>query len=408
MTCTYHLSVLFLNVLLMCNSISTFRPYFPNSIRIREATALIAATHALSFYSLTLQRGVLFKPVNIRVSQDPVSLVDKVLEQNPSSYTELDNLVEIGRNLIAAGLPQREEEGNNSKKSSSEDDEALERRKKEAERRVTLMCVEASLHEEDFESAYSYIVSRLTPSGADIEAPSNNNRTLKRHTRITSKSSTRSRDGEPEDDVSWRAAFIAGRYRPSTSSPPSVRRIEQRTELLSLALLLAPVSALTEILNAWRRCEEEMTALQLAQQQAEEDFDTWADKRQSLSSLPGNFTGDQPAMVLNQQRREMGRMTGAGRGDGEAPVSMFDLTRSAAQAFSKNAFPLRAAARTSSGLETSSMEAREVRMDSSGGELDADAQRVRKRDMVANAVSGGLASSLGWMLGATPAGQQHE
>ena len=346
-----------------------------------------------------------FKPVNIRVSQDPIGLINKVLEQNPSSYTELDNLVEIGRNLIAAGLPQREVADDDLRRIRSEDSEALAARKKEAERRVTLMCVEASLHEDDFESAYSYIVSRLTPSGAEIEAPSSNNRATKRHARNTSKSSTIPGDEESEDDISWRAAFIAGRYRPSTSSPPSVRRIEQRTELLSLALLLAPVSALTEVLNAWRRCEEEMTALQLAQQQAEEDFDTWADKRQSLSSLPSNFTGDQPAMLLNQQRREMGRMTGAGRGDGEAPVSMFDLTRSAAQAFSKNAFPLRAAARSSSGLEERSMEAS---TDSFGSEVGADGQRVRKRDMVAGAVSSGLASGIGWMLGATPANQQQE
>ena len=346
-----------------------------------------------------------FKPVNIRVNQDPIGLISKILEQNPSSYTEVDNLVEIGRNLIAAGLPQRDGADDDVRRISSEDGEALATRMKEAERRVTLMCVEASLHEEDFESAYSYIVSRLTPSGTEIEAPSKNNRTTKRHARNTSKSSTRSSDREPEDDISWRAAFIAGRYRPSTSSPPSVRRIEQRTELLSLALLLAPVSALTEILNAWRRCEEEMTALQLAQQQAEEDFDTWADKRQSLTSLPGNFTGDQPATVLNQQRREMGRMTGAGRGDGDAPVSMFDLTRSAAQAFSKNAFPLRAAARSSSGQETVSLE---DSTDSLGSDVGADGQRARKRDMVASAVSGGLASGIGWMLGATPANQPQQ
>jgi hypothetical protein len=148
-----------------------------------------------------------------------------------------------------------------------------------------------------------------------------------------------------------------------------------------------------------------MTALQLAQQQAEEDFDTWADKRQSLSSLPGNFTGEQPAMVLNQQRREMGRMMGAGRGNGEAPVSMFDLTRNAAQAFSKNAFPLRAAARSSSGQDTMGMESS---TDSLGSDVGVDGQRVRKRDVVASAVSGGLASGIGWMLGATPANQPQQ
>ena len=122
-----------------------------------------------------------------------------------------------------------------------------------------------------------------------------------------------------------------------------------------------------------------------------------------MSSLPGNFTvSDQPAMVLNQQRREMGRMTGAGSGNSDAPVSMFDLTRSAAQAFSRNAFPLRGATRSSSGHEAPGMEESTETLESDGG----DGQRVRRRDMVANAVSGGLASGIGWMLGATPVDQQ--
>jgi protein transport protein SEC39 len=373
-------------------SVTTFRPYFPTSVQFQQASSLIAATHALSFYSLTLQHGVPFKPVSIRVSQDPIGLIDKVLEQNPGSYTKLDDIVAIGRNLIAAGLPHK----NDSTDTSSA--ESLETKKEDAERRVTLMCIEAALREDDFETAYSYIVSRLTPSAADIEAPANDEYS-RRHRRNISKSSIRSGDGEPEDDISWRAAFLAGRYRGPISSPPSLRRLEQRTELLSLALLLAPVSALTEILTAWRRCEEEMTSMQMAQQQAEEDFDTWADKRQSMNSLPGNFTGDQPAMVLNQTRREMGRMTGTGRNESDAPVSMFDLTRT----FRRNAFPLRSAARSSSGLEAAGMEDSTDSLGSDGG---VDGQRVRKRDMVANAVSGGLASGIGWMLGATPVAQQ--
>ena len=377
-------------------SITTFRPYFPNRLQFQQASSLIAATHALSFYSLTLQHGVPFKPVSIRVSQDPIGLIDKVLEQNPSSYTKLDDIVAIGRNLISVGLPQ------NSNSTRPNSVEALEAKREDAERRVTFMCIEAALREDDFETAYSYIVSRLTPSAADIEAPVNDE-TYKRHARNVSKSSIRSGDGKSEDDISWRAAFLAGRYRGSTSSPPSLRRLEQRTELLSLALLLAPVSALTEILTAWRRCEEEVTSMQIAQQQADEDFDTWADKRQSVSSLPGNFAGDQPAMVLNQTRREMGRMTGTGRNEGDAPVSMFDLTRSAAQAFSKNAFPLRGAARSFSSHEAAGMEDSTDSLGSDGG---VDGQRVRKRDMVASAVSGGIASGIGWMLGATPVTQQ--
>lgn len=384
------------------NRISAFRPYFSESVHFRRATALISATHALSFYALTLQHGVPFQPVSIRVSQDPIGLIHKVLDQNPRSYTKLEDLIDIGHNLVSAGLPQQE--GN----TPIEDESAksLEGKHKDAERRVTFMAIEAALREDDFETAYSYIVNRLTPSGADIEAPRDESKSARRHARNASKNSIHSRAPD-SDDISWRAALLAGRYRPATSSPPTLRRLEQRTELLSLALLLAPVAALTEILAAWRRCEEEMMSLQLSQQQAEEEFDDLADKRGSSSSLPGNFTvkGEQPAMVLNQKRREMGRMSGKG-GD-EAPVSMFDLTRSAAQAFSKNTFALRGAARTSSGHERSGGSLERSTESLYGSEDGVNGQqRVRKRDMVANAASGALASGLGWMLGATPVSQQ--
>lgn len=380
--------------------VSVFRPYFPQSIGLRQAASLISATHALSFYSLTLQHGVPFQPVSIRVSQDPISLISRVLEQNSSSYTQLDDLISIAQNLVSAGLPQRDVSTE-----ISEDADELDAKRKNAERRVTLMAIEAALREDDFETAYSYIVSRLTPSGAEIEAPKDTGRKPRRHGRNISNSSTRSKSGDSQDDISWRAAFLAGRYRPADASPPSLRRLEQRTELLSLALLLAPVSALSEILAAWCRCEEETTALQLSQQQAEEEIDDRADKRQSLDALPGNFTvqGEQPALLYNQKRREMGRMTGKAGGD-EAPVSMFDLTRSAAQAFSKNAFPLRGASRPSSSHDTSGMESSFDSLGSDGG--TEGHERTRKRDVVANAVSGGLASGLGWVLGATPASRQ--
>ncbi|SMY19481.1 unnamed protein product [Zymoseptoria tritici ST99CH_1A5] len=368
-----------------------FRQQFSKSARFQQASALIAATHSLSFYSLKLQHGVPFQPVSIRVSKDPLSLISKLLEQNPRSYTKLDDLVDIGRNLVSAGLVSDEDDDGANREVTNAGD--LSRRRKDAERRVTFMAIEAALREDDFETAYSYIVNKLSPSGADIEAPDASKQpSRKGHARLSSRARN-----DTEDDISWRAAFLAGRYRPSTSTPPTLRRLEQRTELLSLALLLAPASALTEILAAWRRCEEETTSLHLAQQQAEKDFDDLADKRLSAndySALPGNFTyhDQQPDLVLNQTRREV-----RPRGDDDAPLSMFDLTRNAAKALSKNAFPLGEAAARSSGEHNRAM-------DSDDGQgSDAQGQHVRKRDMVANAASGALASGLGWVLGASPA-----
>lgn len=391
---------------LTLHSVTTFRPHFPSSDRFREVAALIAATHALSFYSLILQHGVPFQPVSIRVSQDPIGLISKVLEQNPRSYTKVDDLIAIAQNLVSAGLSAAASEGINDEIDEPVNaTQALESKRKNAERRVTFMAVEAALTEDDFETAYSYIVSRLTPSNADIIAPNNS---PPKHTRNVSTSSITAPN---DDDESWRAAFLAGRYRPSTSTPPTLRRLEQRTELLSLALLLAPVSALTDILSAWRRCEEEMTSLQLAQAQEEQDFDDRADRREAPPNTPGHFIlpDDQPQMIFGQKRREMGRLGGAGRGEEEAPVSMFDLTRSAARAFSKNAFPLGRGGGGNSGGQAApprgsgeSERGLDASVDSLGSAGSAEGERVRRRDMVTNAVSGGLASGLGWVLGATP------
>jgi hypothetical protein len=378
--------------------ISTWRPHFPDSTSFGEVTALIAATHALSFYSLTLQHGVPFQPVSIRVSHDPVSLISKVLEQNPRSYAKLDDLVSIAQNLVSSGVAKHDDD--DEEDATSVHDVAAKR--KEAGRRVTFMAIEAALREDDFETAYSYIVSRLSPSGAisPLQANASKNGSNGKHLGHVKRSSQARNN--IEDDISWRAAFLAGRYRPSSAIAPSVRRLEQRTELLSLALLLAPTSALTEILAAWRRCEEEMTAQQASQQADEDEFDDQADKRLP-SALPGNFTvaggSDQPALILNQKRREMGRIGNAGE---EAPLSMFDLTRNAARALSSNAFPLGGSGRAS--LEHS----RESIGSDTPSSPISNQDRLRKRDLVANAVSGGLASGLGWVLGATPVNQQQQ
>lgn len=78
-----------------------------------------------------------FQPVNIRVSQDPISLIVKVLEQNPRSYTKLDDLMDIARNLVSSGLNDERDE----RLSGESPLESIDKRKKDSERRVTFMAV---------------------------------------------------------------------------------------------------------------------------------------------------------------------------------------------------------------------------------------------------------------------------
>ncbi|KAL8693783.1 MAG: hypothetical protein Q9224_003689, partial [Gallowayella concinna] len=373
--------------------LAAFQTQFPESKSFSQANALLAATHSMSFYSLTLQHGVPFQPVNIRASKDPMSLIGKILEQNPRSYTKLDDLIEIGQSLVKAGLgPTKQPEVPPAKTTkpaspSSDRDKQLA----ESSRRVTYMAIEAALSEKDFDTAYSYIINRLSPAVPTSQAdPSSTQETP---------------DTSSEDDVSWRAAYLAGRS-PTLKSDTSLRRFEQRLELLSLALLLAPASHLSEMLQVWRAVEADLTAL-LAREAAEED--TWNSKGDGSKVLPGSTAlpgGFTPSAVetdklANEKPRRQSRATAAAANE-EAPMGLFDVARGAAQAFSKNAFPLRKAASATASPVEGTAKARPLSMGSDSGS-EGKGERVRKRDMVANAVTGGLASGIGWVIGAPAA-----
>ncbi|KAJ5740381.1 hypothetical protein N7493_000253 [Penicillium malachiteum] len=362
--------------------LQAFQPHFPDSTPFKEIRALIAATHALSFYALTLQHGVPFQPVSIRVHHDPLSLVEKVLDQNPKSYTKLDDLISIGRNLVCAGLPitiDTSSTESNDESQLSHNDALLT-----AERRITSLAISSALTSNDFGTAYSYILTRLTPKSN------------------TSSTSPLTNPPSTPDDISWRAVYNAGRYRTTTPNPNTplttqINHLSQRMELLSLALVLAPTpDPLPEILGAWRRCDEELSSLR-AREQSEED--AWDAKADHLSSVPGGFgpsDSERDAFDTAQQRaarRARARAAMPHSHGHEAPMGLFEVARGAAMALHKNAFPLRGAASAN------------VSASAGQGESDEHEQgegRVRKRDMVSNMVTGGLASGIGWVLGAEP------
>lgn len=381
--------------------VAAFAPHFSSSSRFQRTQALLTATHAMSFYSLILEHGVPFQPVNIRVSSNPISLIRKLLSQNSGSYTKLDDLISIGQNLVVA-MPSTimdEDKG-----TGSLDAATLERKKTAAERRVIGMAIEAALEEDDFETAYSYVVNKLSPHSLSPAPPISS-----QHFSYVSADPTD--HDEDAEDVAWRAALRAGRHSSSLSNShawshsgsaarPDLRRLEQRMELLSQALLLAPPNHLEEVLSVWQQCEAEMTHLLAQETEAEERFNDAADRK-----LPGAF--DLEPVTVQPLRREIGR--GAVE---ESPMGLFDVARGAAAAFSKTAFPLRGSAQATSKAEPreSFGGSSRVSLDlSDSGSMTGHDERMRKRDMVASAAtgalasgSGALASGLGWMLGAKP------
>ena len=371
-------------------------------------------------------------PAKIRTLVDPISVISKVLQQNEGAYTKLDDLISISQNLVFAfsGPPLSHPYQAGDTEDGFDEDlrplpvtaEEIDAQQQIAEKRVIAMAVEAALSGADFETAYSYITGRLRPSVPTTEERSS------------------------VDDISWRAALEAGSYRghvdstsstfslagtkPAHTSQKSLRRLQQRLEMLSLALLLAPakhaqqsdailtdtgdsgsMKGLSDILSVYRKAEEELEALLASEMAAEEAFDDRADRH-----VPGGFGGS-PEMVLGQPRREMGRLTGTPSGtakprpgvDTSAPMGLFDVAKYTASALSRNAFPLRGqaqqeAARAASGAgsigETGRPGSAAGSVGSDGG---AGGDRVRKRDLLTGAVTGGFARGVGWVIGANPA-----
>ena len=358
------------------NSNNMFLEFWPESECPIRLNALVEAANALSYYSLTLEHGVPFRPVNMRAHRDPISLIGKVLDQNPRSYTKVDDLIDIGGWLVKAKLVKTVLDSAGLGPVTTDEGQQL----LAVKRRITAMAIEAALAEEDFDTAYSYVVNRLAPPSMP---PPNNPQVP----------AVRSAH---EDDISWRAAYQAGCYRPArTSGPSALRRLEQRMELLSQSLLLAPPSALEEVLRVWLRCEDEMNVL-LAQETEEEA--KWNDKGDR--SIPGGFSAD--SIPVAQKPRESTRSAM----NEDAPMGLFDVARGAAAALSKNAFPLRDATAVGKSATPPAKTTQERPMSalssdgSDQGSLSGEGQgRVRKRDMVSNMVTGGLASGIGWVLG---------
>lgn len=349
-----------------------------------------------------LKKGEPFTPVVLRVHPDPISIIGKVLEQNPKSYTNIQSLLDFGSNLIKAGITVRDKSGHATLKT-----EQLAQQLSIAEKRITAMCIDAALVEDDFETAYSFVVNRLAEIGESGQAGGAARRSSSLRpsgaTAVSAKPPTR-----VVDEWSWKAALQAGKYRRTgrtvrpthlgnASANPDIRHLEQRIECLATALRIAPPATLQEILNAFRRCEEELDSAVTAEAEQEDTWDAEGDL-QSAGSMPGGF-GSAPVLVRN--------VTAAGRSAAgassrqqvkEAPMSLFDLSRASARAAQRNFSAL-----------TSLQRSGEARDPDAGAQVPSgQGGAQRKRDQLRDAAMGTLVSGVGWMLGAQPADRRQD
>ncbi|EFY87470.1 protein transport protein Sec39 [Metarhizium acridum CQMa 102] len=335
----------------------------------RRIMALLKATHALSDYRLVLKQGEPFSPVVLRVHSDPIFIIEKVLEQNPRAYTRLQEFLEMGMNMVRAGLlSYRKLDPSTILTTDSELNLAVDI----AERRITAMCIEAALKEDDFETAYSYVASRLS-----MQSPEDS-------------------DASPwpvVDEWSWKAALQAGQYiRTERSQQPThlgtasgnleIRHLEQRIECLATALRVAPTSQLQEILKSFRRCEEQLDSA--IKEEAANEL-AWGEEAR-VDNLPGAF--DQVNVEQQYPVRNMTASAAAQQTE-EAPMSLFDLSRATARAAQRNftAIP--------------SLQSIRRGVDANNNEHEGESlSRIRKRDQLREAATGTLVSGVGWLIGA--------
>lgn len=354
--------------------------------------ALLKATHGLSDYKLVLKQGEPFTPVVLRVHQDPISIISRVLEQNPKSYTKIQELVDLGRNMVAAGLTVKDKSGHSVLTPELEPEQLST-----AEKRVTAMCVDAALTEDDFETAYSYVMNRLAALSKSPQAPS----------RKPSSNSLASKGSSAiRDDWSWRAALQTGSYRRTArtvrpthlgtaSGNPEIRHLEQRIDCLATALRIAPSATLPEILKSYRRTEEELDAAIQAEQEQE---DAWDEAADNMKPIPGGF--DTPVAVRGA--RGNSRQPTTRHNAEEAPMSLFDLSRAS----------MRSAQRNFTALSNFNLTTQSRPSDSTSQDASSDAgeqlQRARKRDQLRDAAVGGLTAGVGWLIGAQPVSRGHD
>ncbi|ATY66893.1 protein transport protein Sec39, putative [Cordyceps militaris CM01] len=332
---------------------------------VKRVEALLRASHALSDYRLVLKQGEPFSPVVLRVHSDPISIIEKVLNQNPKAYTRIHEFLEMGANMVHAGLTSHGS-SRTVAATSSEIEEGLFI----AERRIAAMCIEAALNEDDFETAYSYVVSRLGNSAT----------TLATHTVTLF------------DTWSWAAALKAGQYiRTERSQQPThlgtasgnleIRHLEQRIECLAMAIRAAPAAELRQILKSFRRCEEQLDSAIREEAASETAWDSAGD----FSALPGNF--ERPVQRQGQPPRNMVSGAAAKQGE-EAPMSLFDLSRATARIAQRNLTAL------------SSLQGMPPPAGNTIVSREQSETRTRKRDQLREAATGTLVSGVGWLIGA--------
>lgn len=350
---------------------------------------LLQLTSDIEPYRLVLKKGEPFRPISLRIHEDPLDVIGKILEQNSKSYTKITDMIQIAKNIAQAGLIKDKNQQRFTERIPNSNDMT-----DFAERRVISMCIDAALVEDDFETAYSYVVTNLKQLARPTPMSSMNNHAL---------SSQLNTPRNISDDWMWRAALQAGKYYRAAEITNSkdkfdrnhrshnVRQLKKRMDCITQALKLAPSEALQEILNVYRRCEEELKCLTV--EEAESPDNVWDRKANNQEKLEDSLINTIKQNNTNATSYQVE----------EEPITLFDLSRAGmlrAQS-GLSAFSILKGKQSNSNNQVASGKNYSIadESDESGTEAMIG-NRIRKRDKLKNAAVGGLASGVGWLIGA--------
>lgn len=337
------------------------------SPQLIKSKAILSAVHSLSSYTLCLTPGTFATPREIRFYENPFELIEKLLEQNQNSYTHLEPLIRITRDLVTGSSADFEE---------PIDPETIPPR-------IESLCIQAALTADDFPSAYSLISSRILPSFS----------TASIHNTTAAKPLE-----EPKEET-WKPIILAAKFH--SQSGKDSETIDLRLELAAQALRLCPKDYISEILGIWRRLEEEYIASRNWAEDAEEAkvnagpsigslFNPRGKRGKGGFKVPGGFGGVDSVMSTSG--------TGTPGTPGSASKIPFALPQNIGRAV-WNKIPGGQVGRTSEEGTRASMDS--IRSGSDDG-THGGKEKQRKRDMVSGMVTSGLVSGIGWMLGAQP------
>ncbi|GLB36025.1 putative secretory pathway protein Sec39 [Lyophyllum shimeji] len=177
--------------------------------RIIREKEFIEATSRIVSFNVTSRPGIPISPIEIRLTNDRLSLISRVLSSNSDAYKHIEVILDLTRKL------------------GFRDDVT-------AEVKTLAMLADTALQAEDFARAYE-LSERMVDTVVEL--------------RTASPTLLDSRVAEASE-VCWVACFQLGRQ-------PEFGDVEKKLSLLGRALELCPPEQLHDVLTSWRRLEKE-------------------------------------------------------------------------------------------------------------------------------------------------------